>query len=93
MKSDNIFPIGSTEGNQIEIDDIGNDEYRLICRDHFSQNFVDYYVHRNNLKGLADFIYKIIDQNKKWVYAKPIIGMDDKGNPIAIDSWNNKENN
>lgn len=38
--------------------------------------------------------YKIIPQDQKsWHYAKPIIGVDDKGNPIAIDSWNNKENN
>jgi hypothetical protein len=59
-ETDNIFPIGTTEGNQIEIDDIGKGEYRLICRDHFSQNFVDYYVHRNNLKGLADFINRYL---------------------------------
>ena len=36
--------------------------------------------------------YKIIPQDQKsWHYAKPIIGVDDKGMPIAIDSWNKNE--
>lgn len=62
MKPSSIFPIGN-EGNQVEIDDIGKGEYRLICRDHFSQNFVDYYVTEKELKGLADFLNKCLESN------------------------------
>ena len=32
-QTDNIFPIGTSEGNMIEIDSLGKDEYRLIYRD------------------------------------------------------------
>lgn len=64
-QQNNIYQIGFgyAEGNQIEIDTLAKDEYRLICRDHFSQNFVDYYVHKSDLKGLADFIYKYLENN------------------------------
>lgn len=53
--NNNIYPLGN-DGNQIEIDHIGKGEFRLICRDHFSQNFVDYYVTEKELKGLIKFI-------------------------------------
>lgn len=62
-QTDNIFPIGTAEGNQIEIDSLGKDEYRLIFRDHFSENFVDYYIHRNNLVGLMEFIKRYLENN------------------------------
>lgn len=51
----NIFKIG-TAGNQVEIDYLGKGEYRLICRDHYSENFVDYYVDEGTLRGLTEFI-------------------------------------
>lgn len=49
-------------------------------------------------KSLGDVFEQIIkDINRpidksstKWVYSKPIIGMDDKGRPIAIDTWHKK---
>lgn len=55
----------------------------------------------NSLQTALNFLrmaivddYKVIPQDQKsWHYTKPIIGVDDKGNPIAIDSWNNEENN
>lgn len=62
-ETDNIYTIGTSEGNQIEIDSLGKEEYRLICRDHFSENFVDYYVHRNNLVGLMEFIKRYLENN------------------------------
>lgn len=55
-----IFSIG-TEGNQVEIDSLNDGTYRVICRDHFSENFVDYYVDEKQLKGLADFILKYLE--------------------------------
>lgn len=62
-KSDsNIYRIGN-EGNQVEIDRLNDNSYRVICRDHFSENFVDYYVDEKQLKGLADFILKYLEND------------------------------
>lgn len=55
-----IYPIGN-EGNQIEIDLLSNNSYRMICRDHFSENFVDYYTSAEELRGLAEFINRYLD--------------------------------
>lgn len=33
--------------------------------------------------------YKI-PEDTNWTYTKPIVGIDDEGQPIVIDSWNNK---
>lgn len=60
MKPAAIYSLG-TEGNMIEIDQLPDGTYRLICRDHFSENFVDYYVDEKQLKGLADFIYEYLE--------------------------------
>lgn len=61
-KSDsNIYRIRN-EGNQIEIDYLGKEEYRLICRDHYSENFVDYYVDEGTLRRLADFINEFLGE-------------------------------
>lgn len=36
---------------------------------------------------------KIIPQDQEeWHYTKPIVGIDDNGQPITVDSWNKKEN-
>ena len=63
MKSNDIYSL-SSEGNQIEIDHLSDNSYRMICRDHFSENFVDYYLSKNELKGLADFIYDYLIDKK-----------------------------
>jgi hypothetical protein len=42
---------------------------------------------REDLKGLADFIYGFIDEEKGWVHSRPIVGIDENGQPIIIDSW------
>lgn len=35
--------------------------------------------------------YKVIPQDQEeWHYTKPIVGIDDKGHPIMVDSWDNK---
>lgn len=61
-QNNNIFPIG-TEGNQIEIDQLMDGIYRVICRDHFSENFVDYYVNEKELRGLTDFLNNYLENN------------------------------
>lgn len=60
ISDSNIYRIGN-QGNQVEIDLLNTNSYRVICRDHFSENFVDYYVSREELKGLADFILKYLE--------------------------------
>ena len=88
----NIYKIG-TAGNQVEIDYLGKGKYRLICRDHYSENFVDYYVNEQELAELAEFITNHIAKVNKWQYVKSFVGVDSKGQPIVIDSWNNKDHN
>lgn len=35
--------------------------------------------------------YKVIPQDQEeWHYTKPIVGIDDKGQPIMLDSWDDK---
>ena len=35
--------------------------------------------------------YKI-PEDTNWIYTKPIVGIDDEGKPMVIDSWDNKVN-
>jgi hypothetical protein len=42
---------------------------------------------KESLKGLADFIYGVIGEEKEWSHTRPIVGVDDNGQPITIDSW------
>lgn len=62
MKPAAIYSLG-TEGNMIEIDQLPDGTYRLICRDHYNENFVDYYVGERELKDLADFINEFLENN------------------------------
>jgi len=50
----------------------------------------------NNLQTALNFLrmavvedYKI-PEDTNWTYTKPIVGIDDEGKPIVIDSWDNK---
>lgn len=50
----------------------------------------------NSLQTALNFLrmavvedYKI-PEDTNWTYTKPIVGIDDEGKPIVIDSWNNK---
>lgn len=50
----------------------------------------------NSLQTALNFLrmavvedYKI-PEDTSWTYTKPIVGIDDEGQPIVIDSWNNK---
>lgn len=60
ISDSNIYRIGN-QGNQVEIDLLNTNSYRVICRDHFSENFVDYYMDEKQLKGLAEFINRYLD--------------------------------
>jgi hypothetical protein len=46
-------------------------------------------MNRETLKGMADFIYKILGEEKSWTHTRPITGIDENGQPIMVDSWNN----
>lgn len=56
-----IYHIGH-KGNQIEIDSLGLNSYRVIIRDHYTQNYIDYYLNKEELLGLADFINRYLEQ-------------------------------
>lgn len=52
----------------------------------------------NSLQTALNFLrmavvedYKI-PEDTNWTYTKPIVGIDDEGQPIVIDSWDNKVN-
>lgn len=52
---ENDYPIG-TEGNRISLDHLKGDDYRLMIFDHYSQNFIDFYLSRKEVVGLAEFL-------------------------------------
>lgn len=52
----------------------------------------------NSLQTALNFLrmaivedYKI-PEDTNWIYTKPIVGIDDEGKPIVIDSWDNRVN-
>lgn len=52
----------------------------------------------NSLQTALNFLrmavveaYKI-PEDTNWTYTKPIVGIDDEGKPMVIDSWDNKVN-
>lgn len=51
----NDYPIG-TDGNRISLDHLTGDDYRLMIFDHYSQNFIDFYLNRKEVVGLAEFL-------------------------------------
>jgi hypothetical protein len=72
--------------------------FRVDVSNVISWDIIRLDMNKEDLKGLADFIYRYLEQDKQsikdnWNYTKPIIGTDADGKPIVIDSWNNKENN
>lgn len=53
----------------------------------------------NSLQTALNFLsmaivddYKIPEDSNTWKYTKPVVGIDDEGKPIVIDSWDNKVN-
>jgi hypothetical protein len=51
----------------------------------------------NSLQTALNFLsmaivddYKISEDSNTWKYTKPVVGIDDEGKPIIIDSWDNK---
>lgn len=51
----------------------------------------------NSLQTALNFLsmaivddYKIPEDSNNWKYTKPVVGIDDEGKPIVIDSWDNK---
>ena len=51
---------------------------------------IGYTCSREELRGLADFLYKTLGEEKSWVHTKPITGIDENGQPIFTDSWEKK---
>jgi hypothetical protein len=52
-----------------------------------TKNYVCPNANEFELKALADFIYGFIGEEKGWVHSRPIVGIDENGQPIIIDSW------
>lgn len=51
------------EGNTVSINRLKDDWYILNVSDHYDENVVAFYSHKNELKGLADFINNYVEKN------------------------------
>jgi len=69
----------------------------LVDHDNTSNNFnlADYMLWLDTAIELLQKCvvddYKVVPQDQEtWNYTRPTIGFDDKGQPIVLDSWDNK---
>lgn len=56
------YPIGN-EGNSVCLEQSLNDWFKFTTIDHYNENSVGIYLHKEELKGLAEFILKYLDNN------------------------------
>lgn len=54
------YPIGK-EGNSVSVSHVKDDWYTLDISDHYDQNTIEFFVHRDDIKGLADFLQKCLE--------------------------------
>lgn len=57
------YPIGKY-GNKISLDTISDNNYRLMIVDHYTQNFIDFYMTKQELVGLAEFIHNYLEKDQ-----------------------------
>jgi len=69
-----------------------NGLFDLTINNAISWDWMRMKLTKDELKSLADFIYSFIGEEKEWVHSRPIVGTDENGQPIIIDSWG-KDNN
>jgi hypothetical protein len=92
----------STNLKQQDIDDIKtvlNEQSNLIdqltnlgCQSVLSQSICDSIKDCNKVMmeivcGPVGGIEKLVEKTNDWNYTKPIVGLDENGQPITIDSW------
>lgn len=53
-------PIGS-DGNSVTVSHIKDDWYMFVVSDHYDENHVGLFVHKNDLKELSNFLNKVIE--------------------------------
>lgn len=60
MKS-STYPL-SDNGNSVTVSHVKDDWYMLVASDHYDDNHVGLFMHKNDIEGLAKFLDKFVQE-------------------------------